>query len=277
MDTSLKNVVSISQSNNIVIKLKKGKEEKGISGSGGTLEFNKSEKITSAVIVSKNEKSSFKKMSITGNGEKKSGQNQLSQSVFGVKQGGFLSVDDGKVHVTDINGIAIEGAELVYNEKDNVWDNSMSWVSFENSEIILKGQGAHGLHFRGSSSQTEYQEGELLTSLGEVRFKKTALYVPNGTAIYSNDARRYPYITVSEGSRIFADRLLDVKNNSFVALDAYASFLGGGAHIEKGSYGSVELFNQSQWTVGANKNALKNNHKKGPYFIDSSVSLCKAY
>ncbi|WP_273723974.1 autotransporter outer membrane beta-barrel domain-containing protein [Bartonella sp. AU18XJBT] len=275
LDTSFKNVVSISQSNNIVIKLEKGKEKKGVLGSGGSLEFNKSEKIISAVIVSKDEKASFKKMSITGDGEKKSGQNLLSQSVFGVKQGGFLFVDDGKVHVTDIHGIAIESAEPVYNEKDNVWDNSMSWVSFENSDIILKGHGAHGLHFRGSSSQTEYQEGEALTSLGEVQFKKTALYVPNGTAIYSNDARRYPYITASDGSHIFADQLLDVKNNSFVALDAYASFLVGGAQVEKGSYGGVELFNKSQWTVRANENTLKNNHKKGPYFIDSSVSFVR--
>ncbi|WP_375675912.1 hypothetical protein [Bartonella sp. CL42QHWL] len=79
----------------------------------------------------------------------------------------------------------------------------MSLVSFENSEIILQGQRVHSLHFRGSTSQHEYQEGVLLISLGEVRFKKTALYVPNGTAIYSNDARRYPYITILEGFAYF--------------------------------------------------------------------------
>ncbi|WP_375685352.1 hypothetical protein [Bartonella sp. TT110JLCBS] len=146
----------------------------------------------------------------------------------------------------------------------------MSLVSFENSEIILQGQRVHSLHFRGSTSQHEYQEGVLLISLGEFRFKKTALHVLDGTAIYSNDARRYPYITVSEGSRIFADRL-DVKNNSFVALDAYASFLSGRAHVEKGFYGSVELFNQSLWTVRANKNALENDHKKVPYCVGSSI------
>ncbi|WP_375623932.1 hypothetical protein [Bartonella sp. TT119HLJHH] len=65
----------------------------------------------------------------------------------------------------------------------------MSLVSFENSEIILQGQRVHSLHFRGSTSQHEYQEGVLLISLGEFRFKKTALHVLDGTAIYSNDAR----------------------------------------------------------------------------------------
>ncbi|WP_375680161.1 hypothetical protein [Bartonella sp. AP35XZML] len=40
------------------------------------------------MVVSKDNKASFKKSSITGNGEKKSGRNAtLSQSVFGVKQG----------------------------------------------------------------------------------------------------------------------------------------------------------------------------------------------
>ncbi|WP_375656240.1 hypothetical protein [Bartonella sp. MR63HLJHH] len=151
----------------------------------------------------------------------------------------------------------------------------MSGIFFENTEILIKGQGVHGLYFRGAPSQYEYQEGELLTSLGEFRFKKTALHIPYGRAIYINDARRYSYITILEDSRIFADRLLDVKNNSFVALDAYASFLAGGAHIEKGSYGSVALFNRSQWTVRANKNALKNNHKKVLYFVDSFLSLVR--
>ncbi|WP_330169118.1 autotransporter outer membrane beta-barrel domain-containing protein [Bartonella grahamii] len=274
LDTSFKNVISISQSNNIVIKLEKGKEEKGISKTGGSLEFNKSEKITSAVIVSKDEKSSFKKMSITGNGEKKSGQNKLFQSVFGVKQGGFLFVDEGKIEVSDVHGIAVESAKLIYDANINSRDD-MSLVSFKNSNILLKGEGVHGLHFRGSPSQDKYQEGELLTSLGEFRFKKTDLRVPNGTAIYSSDARRYPYITASEGSHIFADRLLDVRNNSFVALDAYASFLAGGAQVEKGSYGSIELFDKSQWTVRASKNLLSSEHKKDSFYADSSVSFVR--
>lgn len=277
LDTSFKNVASISQSNNTVIELKKDEKIKGSSKISGTLEFNKSEKITSAVIVLKDEKNSFKKVSVTGSGEKQKGTSgKVSQSVFGVKQGGFLLVDDGKVHVTDVHGIAIESAEPVFQERSlELQDNSMSLVALENSKIVLKGHGAHGLHFRGNPSQNKYQEGELLTSLGEVLLKKTALHVPDGIAIYSDDARRYPYITVSEGSRIFADQLLNVKNNSFVALDAYASFLTGGAQVEKGSYGSVELFNQSKWTVRASGDLLRSDHKKGLSFVDSSVSFVR--
>ncbi len=41
--------------------------------------------------MSKDNKTSFKKSSIIGNSEKKSGRNaKLSQSVFGVKQSGFF-------------------------------------------------------------------------------------------------------------------------------------------------------------------------------------------
>ncbi len=52
----------------------------------------------------KDNKTSFKKSSITGNSEKKSRNDTLSQSVFGVKQGGF-SFDEGKIQVSNVHGI----------------------------------------------------------------------------------------------------------------------------------------------------------------------------
>ncbi|WP_375660348.1 hypothetical protein, partial [Bartonella sp. CL74QHWL] len=84
-----------------------------------------------------------------------------------------------------------------------------SGVIFENSDITLNGRGVRGLYLKGSSLQEEYIEGEALAALGEVQFRKTNFKVPNGTAIYIDDAKRFPYISALDGSRIFANRLLD--------------------------------------------------------------------
>ncbi|WP_208441237.1 autotransporter outer membrane beta-barrel domain-containing protein [Bartonella raoultii] len=260
-------------SNNIVIN---SAEKTGKNYSlGGALDFNRSEKMTSAVIAQEKVKTIFSKGGITGDG-KSAKDSTISQSVFGVKKGGFLSVSDSKINVANVHGLAVESSPASFREETlKLQDGSLSGVVFEKSNILLKGHGAHGLHFRGGPLQDEYEDGELLVSLGEFQFKNTALQVPDGTAIYSDDARRYPYITASEGSRIFADMLFEVKNNSYIVIDAYASFLAGGAHVEKDSYASVELFDKSQWTVRANKNALENRKQKDSYFIDSSVSAVR--
>ncbi|SSZ39265.1 hypothetical protein [Bartonella grahamii] len=111
--------------------------------------------------MSKDNKTSFKKSFIIGNGEKKSDRNAtLPQSVVGVKQGGFFSFDEDKIQVSDVHGIAVESAEPVFKERSyELQDGLMSGIFFENTEILLKGQGVHGLHFRGAPSQYEYQEG----------------------------------------------------------------------------------------------------------------------
>lgn len=146
------------------------------------------------------------------------------------------------------------------------WDWSYSKVVFENSDITVKGRGARGMSFQGNSLQEDYEEGEALVQLGELEFKKTAFKVPDGTAIYIDDSKRYPYITASEGARIFADRLLEVKNHSYVVVDADASFLVGGTRIDKNSYAEIELSNKSKWTLTPGENNK---------WRDSSVSFVR--
>ncbi len=275
-DIRSKDVVSMMQSSDMVIKLTEGKGKKNVSKSE-VLKFNKSEQVTSEVIAQEKVKTVFNKVSVTGDGKAGSSRSgNVSHSVFGVKQGGFLFVEDSKVNVTNTHGIAVESSTPIFKEQSlDLQDDSLSWVVFEKSNIMLKGRGARGLYFRGDSLQDNYQEGELLVNLGTFHFKNTAFRIPDGTAIYSDDARRYPYITASEGTRIFADTLLDVKNNSYVGIEADASFLAGGAHVEKDSYASVELFNKSQWTVRASKNAFEKSKGQDSYFVDSSISFVR--
>ncbi|GAA4665239.1 autotransporter outer membrane beta-barrel domain-containing protein [Bartonella pachyuromydis] len=270
INTSSTKALPMIQLNNIVINLADKKEP--ILEVGGTFKFNRSEQVTSPVIARENVKTLFNNGSVSGDGKKTKGKT-ISQSVFGVEKGGFLFIRDSKINVANVHGFAVESLQPSFKEGvSELQDASLSRVVFENSDILLKGHGANGLYFRGGLSQYEYETGELLFTLGEFQFKNTTLKVPDGTAVYSDDARRYPYITASEGTRIFADMLFEVKNNSYVSIDSYASFLVGGAYVEKDSYAGVELFDKSQWTVTVNKKALRNSKQKDSYFIDSSVS-----
>ncbi len=91
-----------------------------------------------------------------------------------------------------------------------------------------------------------------------------------------DSAKKFPYITALEGSRIFANRFLDVKANSHVSVEADASFFVEGAHVEKGFYAEVELSNQSQWMVMPRENNKW--HASSVSFvrvIDSSIIVQK--
>ncbi|WP_375666443.1 autotransporter outer membrane beta-barrel domain-containing protein [Bartonella sp. TT121SHDZB] len=250
--------------------------EKGSWGIDGVLEFKNTGTISSQVLAQEKMKIVLDNVSITGSGKNTVNgksinaynyNNGFNQAVFGVKQGGSLLVKEGKVNVSNIYGLVMEssegvfisGGETKYSVLDGKplygsWDWRYSGVVFENSDITLNGHGIRGLYLKGSPLQEEYIEGEALAALGEVQFKKTNFKVPNGIAIYIDDAKRFPYITALDGSRIFANRLLDVKVNSHVSVEADASFFVGGARVDKKSYAEVELSNKSQWTVTPGKN-----------------------
>ncbi|WP_317993669.1 autotransporter family protein [Bartonella gliris] len=272
VNTGSVDTVVIQRADNIVFE----KAKKPNLSLGGTLQFKKSKSITSEVIALEKVQTILDKVSVTKNGQKAGhGRDSISHAVFGVKQGGSLLVKEGKVNVADIYGLVMESAPGVYTPSTQPLSGSRDWrssnVFVEDSNIMIRGHGARGLYFRGSSSEGEYEEGEIHSLLGEVRFKNTKFQVPYGTAIYINDARRFPYITVSEGSRVFADLLLDVKNHSWVGIEANASFLSGGARIDKGSYAELELSNKSRWTVAPGKK----NNRRDLYSTDSSLSFMR--
>ncbi|WP_273756953.1 autotransporter outer membrane beta-barrel domain-containing protein [Bartonella sp. MM73XJBT] len=279
---SLSNVAYVSGDTSVKIINKRIVKvgEKENLGVYGILQLKKTGEIASEVFAQKNMEIFFNDVSVTGRGKKiGSRNNDIKQSVFGVKQGGTLLVLNGKVDVTDVHGLVMEsstgvfipGGESLYGVLDGKrlygsWDWRYSKVVFENSDITVKGRGARGMYFQGNSLQEDYEEGEALVQLGELEFKKTAFKVPDGTAIYIDDSKRYPYITASEGARIFADRLLEVKNHSYVVVNADASFLVGGTRIDTNSYAEIELSNKSKWTLTPGKNNK---------WRDSSVSFVR--
>ncbi len=248
-DIGFSGVMAIRKFDELAIKVG---ETEGL-GFKGTLQFKESKTITSEVVAQQNERIILDNISVTGRGKKVGVRNNgMHQAVFGVEQGGSLFVRDGKVDITDVYGLVGESAQAVFSHDGSL--QNMSNVVFESSDITIKGRESFGLHFQGNSSEESRMEGELLVGLGEIQFKNTTFKVPDGTAVYIDDAGRFPYITVSEGSRIFANRLLAVKNNSYVAIEADASFLAGRAHVDKSSYAEIELSNKSQWTLSPGKN-----------------------
>ncbi|WP_455465746.1 autotransporter family protein [Bartonella sp. B39] len=248
----------VKKSSNIVIKVEKGKN----SGIGETLQLKKSGAITSEVFVPQNMVAIVDDVSVTGNGERVGDLDKgVTHTVFGVKQGSFLIIDNSKIDVTNVHGLVGESSQIIFPDD---WSfetlpkfRKDSEVVVQNSDITIKGRGAHGLYFSGRSSEYEYERGELLSRLGVFQFENTVLEVSGGTAIYIDDARRFPIITVSSNSRIFADLLLDVKNNSYMGMQVDASLLIGGARVSEESYAEIELFNKSQWTVTPASNQEK--------------------
>ncbi|EJF82573.1 autotransporter outer membrane beta-barrel domain-containing protein [Candidatus Bartonella washoeensis] len=203
-----------------------------------------------------------------------------NRAVFGIKQGGYLYVKDSNVNVTDVYGLLMESSKYTVNPfltakplgsfKVGPTDFYYSTVIFENSNITVNGSETRGLYLNGTLSEDGYVNGEAAV-YGKIQFKKTDFYVPNGTAIYIDNAKRIPYISALERSYIGANRLLDVKNNSSVAVEADASFFIGGAYVEKGSYAEVELSNNSKWTITPERN----NNQKSVRSTDSSVSFMR--
>ncbi|WP_273782711.1 autotransporter outer membrane beta-barrel domain-containing protein [Bartonella sp. ML69XJBT] len=236
--------------------------EKGLN-INGTLQLKKAGLITSEVFSQKKTKIILESSSITGsgkntgNGKKISGRNNgINHTVFGVNQGGALLVKDSTVNVNNVYGLVAESAPAFSPLERRIEGplKGMSDIVFENSDITLNGYGIRGLYFLGGLSEGKYIEGEALLGLGEVLFKKSSFKVPNGTAIYLDDIRRPSYITAIKNSNVFADRLLEVKNHSYVSVLADASFFVGGARVDKDSYAELNLFNKSKWTLALGKN-----------------------
>ncbi|MET3590396.1 outer membrane autotransporter protein [Bartonella silvatica] len=260
----------IMKTSNIVIK----QGEKTNSKTDENLQLKRSGLITSEVIASQKAITVLDKVSVTGSGKKVVGRsnNGVKQAVLGVQQDGFLVFKNGKIDVSYVHGLVGESSPAIFSrDKSSLQLQGMSKVSFEDSNIVIKGHRVHGLHLQGSFSENKYKQGEMISQLGVFQFKKTNFHVPDGTAIYVNDARRFPYITVSEKSRISADQLLEVKNNSYAGVEANNSSLIGGVHVDENSYAELELSNKSQWTVAPRKN----NQRQNVQSVDSSISFVR--
>ncbi|WP_455474889.1 autotransporter outer membrane beta-barrel domain-containing protein [Bartonella sp. B30(2025)] len=271
-DFNIDNII-IKKSENISINV--GKEAS--SNSLETLQLKKSGTIIPEILTKPNTAVVLDSVSVTGNGkntkkakEENSHGSSVNRAVNGVKQDGFLIVHNSKVNVSNIHGFAVEALPTFVDPSWNLAHDpkDKSEVFVENSNIVLKGRGVHGMHFGVESSAEDYIEGELLIRLGDFQFKNSVLKVPDGTAVYADDARRFSYITLLGGSKFISDRLLEVKNNSFIMVEADSSLLIGGSSIEKDSYAEMNLFNKSQWTVTPGKSSNQRNSAS----VASSIS-----
>ncbi|MET3560524.1 outer membrane autotransporter protein [Bartonella japonica] len=274
-DKKLVGAVVTEKSREIVIKPEKGLDSKN----WGTLQLKGVGSVASEVVTARKVITILDSISVTGNGvntgksKEISGRNNgINRSVFGVQQGSFLFVKDGKVDVANVHALVGESAPAVFPYNGySLKLQELSKGIIYNTNIVIKGHGTHGLHFQGGLSDYEYVVGELLSELGEFQFKKSTLRAFDGTAVYVDDSRRVPYITVSDGSRVSADLLLEVKNNSYAVIEANNSFLVGGARIDSNSYAELELSNKAQWTVTPRKNNNLWNGKS----TDSSISFMR--
>lgn len=274
-DMRLVGAMITEKSSEITIKPEKGSDSK----IRGTLQLKGVGSVASEMVTARKVITVLDNISVTGNGvntrnsKKGSGRNNgINRSVLGMQQGSFLFVKDSKVDVANVHALVGESSPAVfpYNGSSLKLQELSEGIIY-NTNIILKGHGTHGLHFQGGLSDYEYIEGEALSKLGEFQFKKATLKAFDGTAVYVDNSRRVPYITVSDDSRIFADLLLEVKNNSYAVIEANNSSLAGGARIDNNSYAELELSNKAQWTVTPRKSNDQRNEKS----TESSISFMR--
>ncbi|WP_455476782.1 autotransporter outer membrane beta-barrel domain-containing protein [Bartonella sp. B41] len=287
--------VKITKSKKKIIKEESAdftiKPQKDISSYiGETLQLKKFGMIVAPeVLASKDKVVIVNNFSITGNGNNadkspKAGERNgpLKQTVFGIRQGGFLVVDNSKVDASNLYGFTIESSQPIYSRDEHGKENlNMSEAFIENSNIILNGWGARGMYVTSEKSEVKRLPTEAITQLGEFYFKNSTLKVPYGTAFYVDESRRFPYFTVLNGSHIYADRLLEIKNGAYAGLEAHSSFFVGGTRVDQDSFGELELFNKSNWTITQSKRGNRQSQEHlNPSIsfvrnIDSSISFKK--
>ncbi|AGF76277.1 autotransporter outer membrane beta-barrel domain-containing protein [Bartonella vinsonii] len=198
-------------------------------------------------------------------------------SAFHMSQyGGFISVEDSKVDVSNTDAISLQG--------------DSSNIDIFDSTVVVKGHTSYGMRFEGekesegkenissSANMKEWSyvfwgEGELfgnqpkkgLPKRGGVYLYTTMFTVPNSTVIYSRESGAV--IKVLENSTLSGNLLLKVEDGSFVKVAANASALVGGARMDESSHAEFRLRNGAKWTLTRPKNG--NLQDKGT----SSISL----
>ncbi len=199
-DSNFSGVTNVKKFDQINIK----REEKECFGIKRALELKNTSIIPSEVFTQENMKIALDNISITGNGKNMVNNENISaynygfnQAIWGVKQGGFFLVKDGKINVSNIYGLVMESLEGVfipsgatlYGVLDGkplygLWDWRYSGVIFKNSDIAFNGRETRGFYLKGNPSQEGYIEGEMVAALGGIQIKKTNFKVSNDAAIY---------------------------------------------------------------------------------------------
>ncbi|WP_375667403.1 autotransporter outer membrane beta-barrel domain-containing protein [Bartonella sp. CL435QHHD] len=201
--------------------------------------------------------------SITGRGKQGTNTgNHREASAFSMLQGkGSLNFQKGNVNVIRAHGIALEGN-----------DNNAAHIKYSN--IFVRGNAFNGMRFFWEAVLNDKKT--IMPGKGTVYLTKTTVMAPESTAIYSRQFESF--IKLSQHSTVSGDSLLKAVEHSNVKIEADASTLVGGAHVDGSSTAKIELKNGSKWILSRPKydklqNSDASGSNLGDYSFISSVNL----
>ncbi|WP_246350142.1 autotransporter outer membrane beta-barrel domain-containing protein, partial [Bartonella fuyuanensis] len=202
-------------------------------------------------------------VSIIGKGKQATNtDNHRETSAFSMLQGkGALNFQKGNVNVDKAHGIILQG-------------NNNNVAHIKNSNVFVRGNTFQGMRFFWEAVLNETKT--IIPGKGTVHLTKTSFMVPESIAIYSRQFESF--VKLSQHSKISGDSLLKAVEHSNVKIEADASTLVGGAHVDKSSTAKIELKNNSKWILSQPKHDKLQNFdtsgsKLGDYSFISSVDL----
>ncbi|WP_375664602.1 autotransporter outer membrane beta-barrel domain-containing protein [Bartonella sp. CL162QHHD] len=202
-------------------------------------------------------------VSITGRGKQGTNTgNHREASAFSMLQGkGSLNFQKGNVNVIRAHGIALEGN-----------DNNTAHIKYSN--VFVRGNAFNGMRFFWEAVLNDKKT--IMPGKGTVYLTKTTVMAPESTAIYSRQFESF--VKLSQHSTVSGDSLLKAVEHSNVKIEADASTLVGGAHVDGSSTAKIELKNGSKWILSRPRydklqNSDASGSNLGDYSFISSVNL----
>ncbi|WP_375615391.1 autotransporter outer membrane beta-barrel domain-containing protein [Bartonella sp. AC10YNML] len=202
-------------------------------------------------------------VSISGRGKLGTNtDNYREGSAFSMLQGkGSLNFQKGNVNVDNVHGIVVQG-------------NNHNAAHIKYSNIFVRGNGFNGMHFFWEAVLNDKKT--IIPGKGTVHLTKTTFMAPESTAIYNREFESS--VKLSQHSKISGDSLLKAVERSTVKIEADASTLVGGAHVDESSTAKIDLKNGSKWILSRPKyDKLQNSDafgsNLGDYSFISSVNL----
>ncbi|WP_375655346.1 autotransporter outer membrane beta-barrel domain-containing protein [Bartonella sp. AA83SXKL] len=202
-------------------------------------------------------------VSITGRGKQGTNiDNHREGSAFSLLQGkGSLNFQKGNVNVDNAHGIVVQG-------------NNHNAAHIKYSNVFVRGNGFNGMHFFWEAVLNDKKT--IIPGKGTVHLTKTTFMAPESTAIYSREFESS--VKLLQNSKISGDSLLKAVERSNVKIEADASTLVGGAHVDESSTAKIDLKNGSKWILSRPKyDKLQNfdasGSNLGDYSFISSVNL----
>ncbi|WP_375638720.1 autotransporter outer membrane beta-barrel domain-containing protein [Bartonella sp. AA16NXGY] len=198
-------------------------------------------------------------VSISGRGKLGTNtDNYREGSAFSMLQGkGSLNFQKGNVNVDNVHGIVVQG-------------NNHNAAHIKYSNIFVRGNGFNGMHFFWEAVLNDKKT--IIPGKGTVHLTKTTFMAPESTAIYSREFESS--VKLLQNSKISGDSLLKAVERSNVKIEADASTLVGGAHVDESSTAKIDLKNGSKWILSRPKyDKLQNSDASGSRLKDySSIS-----